>query len=78
MSKIVKALREAVVSARCTHDFQYLKPHPIGNGLSAHCRKCRCRFTAWPGGVHYDELVAAARRSGFDVEQVSPGEKSPV
>lgn len=61
MSKIAKApegLREA---SQCAHEFDYLRAHSMNDGVVGRCRHCRCRFTAWPGGVHYDEIVAAKR-----------------
>jgi hypothetical protein len=58
MGKIRDALESALAATKCAHDFEYLKPI-AGNGVVAVCRTCRCRFAAWPGGMHYDEIVAA-------------------
>ena len=60
MSKIVKALEHAVEAAKCAHDFEYLHATKFARGGEvARCRRCRCRFTAWPGSVHYEAVVAA-------------------
>lgn len=51
-------MRTAIEAAKCEHDFEYLYETTRG-GQTARCRLCRCRFTAWPGTVHYGEIVAA-------------------
>lgn len=58
-SKIIAGLDAALVSAKCDHAFEYVKPFPYGNGEVALCTKCRCRFTAWPGTADYAAIVEA-------------------
>ena len=45
--------------AQCAHEFEYVRD-VLANGVVGKCTRCRCRFTAWPGSVHYDEIVGAA------------------
>jgi hypothetical protein len=59
VSKIADALKELREAAACKHEFEYLREHPHGNGIVGRCVHCKCRFTAWPGTAHYDEIVAA-------------------
>ena len=60
MSGAAQELATAVVSsgARC-HDMEFVGAHAQGGGIVGRCRRCRCRFTAWPGGPHYDAIAAA-------------------
>jgi hypothetical protein len=59
MSKIVAGLDEVVAIARCKpHQFKYLKGHQE-QGVVGLCTNCKGRFTAWPGTIYYDEIVAA-------------------
>jgi hypothetical protein len=61
--KIIEGLKEAATAAGCAHEFEYVRDHPFGNGIVDRCIKdCKCRFTAWPGTAHYDEIVAARDR----------------
>ena len=53
------ALRELREAAACAHEFEYLRAHIGTDGVVGRCVRCKCRFTAWPGTVHYDEIVAA-------------------
>ena len=39
----------------CDHDFEFVRA-TIGNGVVGRCKRCRVRFTAWPGGIHYDDI----------------------
>mgnify|MGYP003393251404 CR=1 FL=1 len=61
MSKVGKhligGLRDAVSAALCEHQFQFER-QAAGNGVVGRCTRCKCRFTAWPGGIHYDEIAA--------------------
>lgn len=59
MSKIVEGLEAALHSVQCEHDFEQYRESRVHNGVSAYCPKCKCRYTAWPTTVHYDEIVAA-------------------
>ena len=61
MSKIVTSLQQALAASKCEHRFAFVAPFRFGNGVVGRCRKCKCRFTAWPGTVHYDEIVAAGK-----------------
>lgn len=57
-NKIMKGLEAMKASALCSHEFEYLRA-TVGNGEVGRCVHCKCRFTAWPGTLHYDEIVAA-------------------
>lgn len=48
---------------RSEHAFEYVRPFPSSRGEVAICTRCRCRFTAFPGTIHYDEIVAARERA---------------
>lgn len=64
MSKIIEGLKQAVVVARCKpHRFQYLKDHG-DEGVAGICTQCDGRFTAWPGTIYYDEIIAAKPSRG--------------
>lgn len=58
MSKLSDALDGFRTAAECPHEFDYIGPNKTG-GEVGRCRHCRCRFTTWPGTVHYDDIVAA-------------------
>lgn len=58
-SKILGGLRGAAKAAACAHEFEYLRAYSHGDGVVGRCLKCKCRFTAWPGTVHYEEIVEA-------------------
>jgi len=58
-SKFAKTLRYMKDAARCEHQFLFLRDHPLADGVVARCTVCRCRFTAWPGSAHYDEIAVA-------------------
>jgi len=57
--RVSKIIKEALASAKCEHEFEYLGAFGHVDGVTARCRICKCRFTAWPGTIHYDEIVAA-------------------
>ena len=59
MSKIITSLKQALAASKCEHRFEFVAPFRLGNGLVGRCLDCKCRFTAWPGTLHYDEIVAA-------------------
>lgn len=60
--KIIEGLADALASAGCSHEFEYIRD-TVANGVIGRCTKdCKCRFTAWPGTPHYDEIVAARER----------------
>lgn len=63
MSKILDGLKEFLEVAKCDHEFEYLgeNAHRIA-GVRGYCNKCKCRVTAWPNSMHYDEIVAARDR----------------
>ena len=54
-------LKERMAKDKCTHVFEYLRQLEGSCGVVGRCTKCKCRFTAWPGGVHYAEIVAAKK-----------------
>ncbi len=56
--KIKRAIDELGKAADCAHEFEFIKV-AIGGGVVGRCVKCKCRVTAWPGGVHYEEIDAA-------------------
>jgi hypothetical protein len=63
VSKILEGLKAAIASAKCNpHPFEFLTYHTVGGGVVGYCPECKCRFTAWPGGVHYDGILAARER----------------
>ena len=59
MSKIVDGSRETLEVAKCDHKFRYIGPHRWTEGVVGICMRCKCRFIAWPGTAHYEEIVAA-------------------
>ena len=59
MNKITEALIEALHSTTCKHQFEFIRHHPMGDGVVGRCIRCKCRFTSWPTGIHYDEILAA-------------------
>ena len=58
---IIEGLKEALEVSKCAHDFEYLRDAGH-HGVIGRCIRCKCRFTAWPTTVHYDEIVAARDR----------------
>lgn len=60
--KIIDGLKSAVSAAGCAHKFEYVRD-TVANGVIGRCiGYCKCRFTAWPGTAHYDEILAAKGR----------------
>lgn len=58
---IIEGLERALVSAQCDHAFEYIRPFPQTEGHVGKCIRCKCRFTVFPGTVHYDEILAARK-----------------
>lgn len=56
VDKMRAALASDLNSARCTHLFTSSERIRSHGGLRGKCTMCRCTFTSWPGGMHYDEL----------------------
>jgi hypothetical protein len=54
--------------AECEHEFVGGAETGTG-GLTAKCKKCRCRFASWPGGAHYDEIAAVIRANGWETKR---------
>ena len=48
--------------AKCTHLFLFIRQDVHSKGVTARCPRCRGTFTAWPGTMHYDEIIAARDR----------------
>jgi hypothetical protein len=57
-NKIIEGLEAAHRSAQCTHAFEWISERPADGGVVGYCPRCRCRYTAWPGTVHYEEILA--------------------
>jgi hypothetical protein len=55
VSEIERSASDLRRFAECSHDFKF-EGDTIEHGVVGVCRVCRCRVTAWPGGVHYDEI----------------------
>ena len=69
-SKIIQGLQDAVKGAKCNHIFLFLRQNVAGGGVTGRCPKCRMTYTSWPGGPHYEEIMAARtndRREDFIV-----------
>ena len=45
------------VTVACEHEWIDIRNSVVQSGSM--CGKCRMRFKAWPGTIHYDEIVAA-------------------
>jgi hypothetical protein len=47
----------------CAHEFERIEDGKDWTGaVFGFCPKCKCRFTAWPGSVHYEAIVEARER----------------
>lgn len=60
-AQLFESLAAMQKSLDCDHVFHDFKPLVNGDGLTATCKVCRCRFTSWPGGSLYDEMLAQRR-----------------
>ena len=60
-NKIIDGLKQMAEAAKCDHAFAYLGPLQSTSGVVGRCIHCKCRFTAWPGTMHYEEIMAAKK-----------------
>lgn len=60
--RIIDGLKDAVRMADCPHEEFVFVEHRRGDtGVVGVCKGCGCRFTAWPGTVHYDQILNAEK-----------------
>lgn len=60
MSKIIDGLKQALRSSKCDHILVPISgPHSGSYRVVARCDICQCRFTAWPGTMHYEDIIEA-------------------